>query len=1471
MNTKVLLLSLTALLFSTFIFSQTVTEKQAKKVAKNFFYEKININKKVKYDDIKLNLKETLKKDNLVIFRVYEPVNQSGFILISGNESTIPIIGYSTKNTYIINQELPPNFKEWIDGYAIQIEDANKQNLDFKNPQWDVYSKIPDLKNIKSAKNVAPLLSTTWNQGCGYNSLCPETSSGGQCGHVWAGCVATAMAQVMKYHNHPVNGEDTFSYIHHTYGYQFADFGNTTYNWGSMPDNSGNADVAELIYHCGVSVSMNYSPSGSGAYSWRAASSLKSFFKYSSNLLLTYKGNYTDENWAKLLKIELDEGRPMYYQGSGSGGHAFNIDGYQGTNHFHLNWGWGGSYNGYYYLNDLTPGSHSYNDGQAAIIGAIDRATYSGIDCSSAVNLTAGVPYNGTTTNSQNIVNKYGNSFYHSTGKEVVHQIITSFPGRIRASLTNLNDSVLDVFILSHCMQDSLLAYGDTTAFVDDTEPGTYYIMVDGRYAYEGDYTLTVISPTNDADLIITNQAVVPNKIEAGGLGMISFKIKNIGNSSALASKTNIYYSEDEVFDGSDILINQINISELNSGSEQSINQSITIPAVATEGMRYILFIADAENVVVETDEIYNTEISGFEVPAAGIMDCSSSISLINNVWHYGNTETDGDTNIENYPCWWEALTGKEIIHSITATHTGVASFSFTEKIPGNLKLFALTACNENTCENSFAIWNPLDTVMQESIQVFAGITYYFVVDAEEGISGEYGLKVKMPGVCPEPYIKVWGDTDICESNNASVNIETSWLYSGIQWYKDNVPIVDETSSWIGAKQTGVYKVEVTENGCSGFSEEVEVHISPLPSNADITASGDTVFCEGNNVTLNLNTGTGYTVQWMKNGNPIIGETGMSFIAEETGIYTAEVTNIGCSINSNTKQIIANPVTADIGEFARVNSNAFVSWFSCDMYDNADLSGNGNDYFGSWVFPEDRNGNWNKAQYYNGQWDSGTTTNSFDNPNIFTLSIWIKTNTNTGGMIIGLGDTQSGASTISDRMIYMDDTGKLYFGLMDGTAKTVSTTESYNDNTWHLLNASLSGSGMKLYVDGQLKAEDATVTNGANYTGWWKIAYDNIDSSFPNIPTNLYYRGVVDEIKIYERELLAGEILYLYEENNIFNALIDNNSFCETGTANIVLTNTENFIEYQLRNDADNSLIGSAITGNTEIINLPTGSLSETTTFNVLATNPLTGCSFELNDLFTVFKNDLPTATISGNATICEDETTNLSVNLTGTAPWDITYTDGTNSFNETISDNPYVFTVSDAGTYQITAVSDNNCTGTSFSGTATVVVNNLPDVDLGEDVNITITESVTLDAGAGYTAYLWSDASTEQTLNLQASDLGVGNFEYSVLVEDANTCENSDTIIVNVTQGTFIESFSNSEISIYPNPTKGVFIIDFNEAFKNKLASLTISDINGKIIYSSQLFENTKTIDLSKMGEGVYFIEISVERKIYRTKILIY
>ncbi len=1432
-----------SLLILSFIFLNSFAKKvditKAETVAQNFLTERMKSNNKIFLDYV---LTEKSKSGDLLYY-VFNLKNTTGFIIISADDNIRPVLAYSFESNYYTNDGKPDAFKDWIETTEKQINFIliNKlKGTEKISGLWSYYSN-PNFKETKSVKNVSPLLTTTWNQGCGYNSLCPETSTGGSCGHVWAGCVATAMAQVMNYHEHPVSGEGSHSYTHSVYGVQSADFENTVYDWANMPDGSGNAEVAKLMYHCGVSVNMNYGPSGSGAFSSTAANSLKQYFKYSKNLLLTSKYSYTEYNWAKLLRTEIDEGRPMYYHGYGSGGHAFNIDGYQGTDYFHLNWGWGGSYNGYYYLNDLTPGSHNYNNSQGAIIGVVDRDSFPGLDCSNPVVLTAGVPYNGTTVNSQNIVNHYGNCYYHSTGKEVVHQITTTLPGRLRATLTNLNDSILDVFILSDCNQDSLLAYGDTTAFADNTEPGTYFIVVDGRFAYEGNYTLTVTVPSNDPDLIITNQYVAPNKIEAGGIGQISFTEKNIGNSPANASKTNIYYSEDQTLDGSDILIDQIDIPALDTNTEYQVNQIITIPGRATEGVRYILFVADSENDVTETDEIYNIESNTFEVPPDGIMDCTGSVNLTDNVWYFGNTETDGAANIDNYPCS-APLPGKEVIHSLTTSYSGTATAEFTKKVPGQMNLIVSSSCNENTCLNSFAIWDPKDTLIHISFSVIAGVTYYFVVDAEEGISGAYGLKIKMPQACPEPYISSWGETDLCTGQGAS--LFTDWTYTDIQWYKDNAIIAGETLSYLWATETGEYKVKVTENGCSGFSDVIEVRVSEAPANADITAAGDTTFCEGNNVTLNLSTGNGYDIQWLKNGNPIEGETGISYIAEETGIYTAKVTNISCSINSNTKQITVNPVTANIGELARVNANDLVSWFSCDINDNTDLSGNGNDYFGAWTFPEDRNGNWNKATYYNGKWDTGSTSNSFDNPNVFTISLWMKTNTNSGGMIFGFGDNQQGASSQCDRMIYMDDDGKLYFGLLDGTAKTVSTTESYNDNNWHLLTASLSAGGMKLYVDGQLKAGDANVTNGANYTGWWKIAYDEIDPAFPNIPTSMYFRGVLDEIRIYERALLPEEVTYLFDENKIFTVAAEQTDFCESGATNIVLNNTENFIEYQLRNDADNSLVGTAVTGNAASIYLPTGTLTETTTFNILATNPGTGCSFELNNLFTININDLPTAVLSGGETVCPGSSSDITINFTGTAPWNFSYTDGTNTFNETTSDNPFTLTVSDAGTYQITALTDANCTGTDFSGTANIIVedvtapvpavSSLPDITAECEVT-SLTAPTANDNCAGIISGTYD-------ISLPVTEQGTTTVTWTYDDGNGNTSTQTQNIIINDVTAPSITCPGNQNVNADDTHTYTVSGTGFDP--------LSVAD-NCNVASVVNNFNNSSSLDGAVFPEG--------------------
>ena len=117
-------------------------------------------------------------------------------------------------------------------------------------------------------------------------------------------------------------------------------------------------------------------------------------------------------------------------------------------------------------------------------------------------------------------------------------------------------------------------------------------------------------------------------------------------------------------------------------------------------------------------------------------MDCLGSIPLTSGVWYSNNTETNGEANIENYTCG--RFPSLEIIHSITATNNGVATIEFSEKVPGRMYVIPLSTCNENTCMMNYGIWNPEDTMLHESMNVFKGITYYFIVDGEEGVSGKY-------------------------------------------------------------------------------------------------------------------------------------------------------------------------------------------------------------------------------------------------------------------------------------------------------------------------------------------------------------------------------------------------------------------------------------------------------------------------------------------------------------------------------------------------------------------------------------------------------------------------------------------------------------------------------------------------------------------------------------------------------------
>lgn len=199
------------------------------------------------------------------------------------------------------------------------------------------------------------------------------------------------MSQIMRYWAYPTTGSGTHSYVHPTYGTQSADFGNTVYAWASMPNSvsSSNTAVATICYHAGVAVDMDYAPDGSGAYSFDVPNALQTYFKYKDTVSWKQKISYSDSNWEALMRGELDNFRPVYYSGSStqSGGHAFIMDGYSGTNYFHINWGWYGYYNGYFYLSALNPGTDNFTSSQQAVIGIQPREQYS--------NLTEG--FEGTT------------------------------------------------------------------------------------------------------------------------------------------------------------------------------------------------------------------------------------------------------------------------------------------------------------------------------------------------------------------------------------------------------------------------------------------------------------------------------------------------------------------------------------------------------------------------------------------------------------------------------------------------------------------------------------------------------------------------------------------------------------------------------------------------------------------------------------------------------------------------------------------------------------------------------------------------------------------------------------------------------------------------------------------------------------------------------------------------------------------
>jgi len=350
------------------VLAAPVSEETARTVAVNWYshYAPVDINS----GQITVDQLSSFSSGEWVDCYVYA-FQPAGFVIVSGDDATIPVIGYSHQSP--IQTELThPAVREFFENVQAQLLWVRQESID-NSTALPLWREVLDdrLPLHDRDRDVTPLLATTWNQGCGYNEDCPVDGDG-PCGHVWAGCVATAMAQVMKYWAHPAQGVGSHGYTHPDYGYQYVDFSTATYNWAGMPNDYGEEDIAELLYHCGVALEMDYGPDGSGAYTGtygypNVVSVLEDYFDYQTEADYLYKSDYSDSIWDSMLREQLDEGQPLVYRGQSRGGHAFVCDGYQGDDYFHFNWGWSGSYDGYFYLDDLTPGSHEYTIDQGAV------------------------------------------------------------------------------------------------------------------------------------------------------------------------------------------------------------------------------------------------------------------------------------------------------------------------------------------------------------------------------------------------------------------------------------------------------------------------------------------------------------------------------------------------------------------------------------------------------------------------------------------------------------------------------------------------------------------------------------------------------------------------------------------------------------------------------------------------------------------------------------------------------------------------------------------------------------------------------------------------------------------------------------------------------------------------------------------------------------------------------------------------
>ena len=327
--------------------------------------------------NIQLSLASNVADRGVADYYVFNVSNGEGFVIVAADDRVKPILAYSTKGRFNPDA-VSEGFQFTLDGFREEIQYVRDHNLNATpdiTAEWKSLAETGNLVRGRRAQAVVgPLCQTLWDQNFPWNSQCPEDPEGPN-GHVYAGCIATALGMVMKYHDWPNHGTGSHTYYLSGYGQQTANFGETDYHFELMPytlDSLSTEEdyfyIAQLLRHIGIAVEMSYGPYASVSYSGMVGSALRTYFRYDCDVFKqkdTNGNHYNNEEWAQMLKDGgLDEHLPLYYSGSDdiySVGHAFVCDGYDENDYFHFNWGLSGSDNAWCPIGALNYTSYSFN------------------------------------------------------------------------------------------------------------------------------------------------------------------------------------------------------------------------------------------------------------------------------------------------------------------------------------------------------------------------------------------------------------------------------------------------------------------------------------------------------------------------------------------------------------------------------------------------------------------------------------------------------------------------------------------------------------------------------------------------------------------------------------------------------------------------------------------------------------------------------------------------------------------------------------------------------------------------------------------------------------------------------------------------------------------------------------------------------------------------------------------------------